>query len=265
MLRFSRDTSSTNVSLRLRLRSLRPESVLYSTQLVGSQSVNPFVRCLQLIHRDSLMSGIFLKYYFFKFSMVSSHFKWGGSYTLSPAGRTAYVLSLPKHVQNGAESDEDFSLPSAAKKVPSVRFYWERHCRHYSQFVPSARASCCHDLRLQYSRQIVLEQCRVVWANFSAGRTLRKWDFNLLNFVNNILSSDRDNSLSYFLERATFPSLEQKSVLFSMRLVAARSVEPFGRNPWVTHCHPLIFCWTSRLCSGSLAITPWVVFSSERY
>ena len=122
MLRFSRDTSSTNVSLRLRLRSLRPESVLYSTQLVGSQSVNPFVRCLQLIHRDSLMSGIFLKYYFFKFSMVSSHFKWGGSYTLSPAGRTAYVLSLPKHAQMGQNLMKIFRCRQQRKKAPQFGF-----------------------------------------------------------------------------------------------------------------------------------------------
>ena len=96
MLRFSRDTSSTNVSLRLRLRSLRPESVLYSTQLVGSQSVNPFVRCLQLIHRDSLMSGIFFKIiYFFKIFYCLAHIsnEGGAIHYRRPVGRRMYCPS----------------------------------------------------------------------------------------------------------------------------------------------------------------------------
>ena len=96
MLRFSRDNSSTNVSLRLRLRSLRPESVLYSTQLVGSQSVNPFVRCLQLIHRDSLMSGIFLKYYFFKnffYGLAPISNEGGAIHYRRPVGRRMYCPS----------------------------------------------------------------------------------------------------------------------------------------------------------------------------
>ena len=86
-------------------------------------------------------------------------------------------------------------------------------------------------MRLQYSRRIVLEQCRVVWANFSASTVSRERDLNLLNLLINKLSSGRDNFFSYFSKRVIFTSLGHESVLFSMRLVGARSVEPFNRNP----------------------------------
>ena len=123
MLWFSRDNSSTYLSLQLRLRSLRRESVFYLTRLVGSQSVNPFVRCLQLIHWDSLMSGIFFKIIYIFLKLWSrSHFKWGGSYTLSPAGRTAYVLSLPKHVQMGQNLMKIFRCRQQRKKSPQFGF-----------------------------------------------------------------------------------------------------------------------------------------------
>ena len=54
--------------------------------------------------------------------MVSLSFHRGGGYTLSPAGRAAYVLSLPKHAQMGQNLMKIFRCRQQRKKSPQFGF-----------------------------------------------------------------------------------------------------------------------------------------------
>jgi hypothetical protein len=70
-------------------------------------------------HLSFFRKTFYLKIFLYGLAPISNE---GGSYTLSPAGRTAYVLSLPKHAQMGQNLMKIFRCRQQRKKAPQFGF-----------------------------------------------------------------------------------------------------------------------------------------------